>query len=442
LRDERRAILKVGSGPEIAEMRITPIAVTDPPLRNAVGLHAPYALRTIVELVTQDGVSGLSEIPGNADTNEALESAREVVVGSDPFQLSAMRLALADRFSSRPEDKRGEQPWDQRRLVHVFSAVEVACLDIIGKLVGRPVVDLLGGMVRERVPFAAYLFYKLEGAGGELGLGTDPHAGGWAAARQAEALDPESIVIQAKAMCEEFGFVPLKLKAGVLEPQVEVGTMFALREAFGPEVPLRIDPNGVWSVETSIECGRRMKDILEYYEDPTRGQAAMAKVRRALGIPMATNMCTTSFEDIPNSIRLGSEDIILSDHHFWGGLRACVELGRVCQTFGRKLSMHSNSHVGISLMAMVHMAAAIPNIAYALDTHYPWQSEEVIAGGRVRFEDGAIRVPREPGLGIELDRGMLQKLHENFLRCGFAKRDDVTEMKKVDPDWEFKLIRW
>ena len=442
MKGKRRAIPGKGIGPRISEMRITPIAVTDPPLRNAVGLHAPYALRTIVELVTRDGVSGLSEIPGNLDTNEALENAREVVVGSDPFQLSAMKLALADRFASHPEEKRGEQPWDRRRLVHVFSAVEVACLDIIGKLTGRPVADLLGGVVRERVPFSAYLFYKLEGAGGELGFGTDPRARGWAAARQAEALDPESIVVQAKAMCKEFGFVPLKLKGGVLEPQIEVDTMFALRKAFGPEVPLRIDPNGVWSVETSIKYGRKMKGIMEYYEDHTRGQEAMARVRKALGIPMATNMCTTSFEDIPSSIRLGSEDIILCDHHFWGGLRACVELGRVCQTFGRKLSMHSNSHVGISLTAMVHLAAAIPNIEYALDTHYPWQSEEVIAGGRVRFEDGAIRVPREPGLGVELDRKMLAKLHANFLRSGFGERDDVTEMKKVDPGWEFKLTRW
>ena len=438
----RRSIMESGPGPRIAEMRVTPIAVTDPPLRNAVGLHPPYALRTIIELVTEDNISGLSEIPGNVEINAALEDARRVIVGSDPFQLNGMKQVLEEHFADGAPDQRGDAPWDQRRLVHVFSAVEVACLDIIGKIVGRPVVDLLGGMVRERVPFAAYLFYKLEGAGGELGFKTDPHATGWAAVRQAEAMDAESIVVQAGAMCDEFGFVPLKLKAGVLEPQLEVETMFALREAFGPDVPLRIDPNGVWSVETSIEYGRKMKDILEYYEDPTRGQQEMAQVRKALGIPMATNMCTTSFEEIPSSIRLGSEDIILSDHHFWGGLRASVELGRVCRTFGRKLSMHSNSHVGISLMAMVHMAAAIPNIEYALDTHYPWQSEEVIAGGRLAFEEGSIRVPREPGLGVELDRQALAKLHENFLACGFTHRDDVGQMKKVDPDWEFKPIRW
>ena len=80
------------------------------------------------------------------------------------------------------------------------------------------------------------------------------------------------------------------------------------------------------------------------------------------------------------------QDIILTDHHFWGGLRAVLELNRIASTFGRGLSMHSNSHLGISLMAMVHLAAAVPNLTYACDTHYPWQEEEVVEGGRIAFD--------------------------------------------------------
>ncbi len=136
----------------------------------------------------------------------------------------------------------------------------------------------------------------------------------------------------------------------------------------------------------------------------------MAQVGQAVDIPMATNMCTTRFEHLPGSIALHSEDVILSDHHGWGGLRSTIELARICKTFGRGVSMHSNSHVGITLAAMTHVAAAIPNLDYACDTHYPWQSEEVIAGGRFVFEDGALPVSTEPGLGIELDRDALAKL--------------------------------
>lgn len=434
--------IKRTNGPKIKDILITPIAVADPPLRNSVGIHAPYALRTIIELITDDNISGFSEIPGNLEINAALEQAREMLIGADPYQLNAIRQLLFERLGTDKTDQRGDKPWDARKLVHVFSAVEVACLDVQGKIAGKPVVDLLGGMCRDKVPFAAYLFYKHKGAGGEYGFDTDPKATGWAAARQKEAMDAEGIVEQARAMCREYGFKSIKLKGGVLNPPDEVATIFALRKAFGSSMPLRIDPNGVWSVETSVKYGLEMKDVLEYYEDPTRGQEGMAEVKKRTGLLMATNMCTTSFEDIPGSIKIGSDDIILSDHHFWGGLRASVELGRVCDTFGRALSMHSNSHIGISLLAMVHMAAAIPNLTYDLDTHYPWQSDEVLAGGRVKFENGCVAVPREPGLGVEIDRKELARLHENFKRCGIAERDDLGEMKKLYPDWEFMPIRW
>lgn len=426
----------------ISEIHITPIAIGDPPLLNAAGLHAPYALRTVVELVTNDNISGISEIPGNISINASLESARNLIIGKDPFQLNQIRNALENHFGKESASHRGETPWDQRKLVHVYSAIEVACMDIIGKLTGRPVVDLLGGKMREAVPFAAYLFYKYEGAGGELEFKTDPSAKQWPAARQKAALDSEGIVNQAKAMCKEFGFQSIKLKGGVFEPQIEVDSILALREAFGSEMPLRFDPNAIWKLETAKKYGKKMEQVLEYLEDPVRGQENMASLRSSIDIPLATNMCTTSFEDISNSISLGSEDIILSDHHFWGGLRTSMELSRVCETFGRDLSMHSNSHLGISLAAMVHLGAALPHLPYALDTHYPWQSDEVITGGRMKFEEGSVSVPEGPGLGVELDRDSLARLHQNFLNCGLTERDDQIEMQKVIPDWEFKAVRW
>ncbi|MEM9832898.1 MAG: enolase C-terminal domain-like protein [Bacteroidota bacterium] len=429
-------------GAEIVEINITPIAIVDPPLLNAAGLHAPYALRTVLELVIRDNISGISEIPGNLQTNEALEEAREIIIGQDPFQLNQVKQQLENHFGKESADERGEAPWDQRKLVHIFSAVEVACLDIQGKICERPVVDLLGGKMREMVPFAAYLFYKYEGDGGELGFEIDPGATGWAKARQASALNAEEIVAQAQAMCKEFGFQSIKLKGGALEPQREVEAMLALRKAFGSDVPLRLDPNAIWKKETAIHYGRQLEGVLEYLEDPARGQAAMAEVRQALNIPLATNMCTTSFEDIPNSIALGSEDIILSDHHFWGGLRSSMELARICDTFGRRLSMHSNSHLGISLAAMVHLGAALPTPPNPLDTHNPRQSDEVIIGGRISFEEGAVQVPNEPGLGVELDRDALERLHQNFLKCGLTHRDDEVEMQKVRPGWKFQATRW
>jgi glucarate dehydratase len=434
--------MKYKAGPRIKEIHITPIAIVDPPLLNAAGLHAPYALRTVLEIITDDNISGISEIPGTKDIDAALEDSKKLLIGKDVFQLNQIRQILTDTFGKDSTADRGLAPWDQRKLVHIFSAVEVACMDIIGKVTGKPVVDLLGGKMRDRVPFSAYLFYKYEGAGGALGFQVDPNATGWDAARQKSALTPGEIVAQAQAMCKEFGFQSIKLKGGVFEPRQEVDAVFALRKAFGDSYPLRIDPNALWTVETAITYGREMESVLEYLEDPVRGQENMAIVRKALKTPLATNMCTTSFEEIPKSIALGSEDIILSDHHFWGGLRASMTLTGVCETFGRGLSMHSNSHLGISLAAMVHLGAALPKMTYALDTHYPWQSDEIIMGGRMKFEEGSVSVPTAPGLGVELDRTALARLHENYKACGLTKRNDEIEMQKINPGWTFKAVRW
>jgi glucarate dehydratase len=429
-------------GPKIKEVRITPIAIADPPLLNAAGLHAPFALRTILELITDDNICGISEIPGTLETDLALAEAREILIGSDVFGLNKLQASLKSKFGVESTIDRGDAPWDQRKLVHIFSAVEVACMDIQGKVLGKPIVDLLGGKMRDAVPFSAYLFYKYKGAGGDYGFDIDPDATGWDAGRQASGLNPVEMVAQAKSMCDAYGFKSIKLKGGVFEPSQEVAAIKALYDAFGADVPLRIDPNALWTVDTAIKYGKELEPYLEYLEDPVRGQANMAIVKKALKTPLATNMCTTSFEDIPNSIALSSEDIILSDHHFWGGLRSSMMLSGICQTFGRGLSMHSNSHLGISLAAMVHLGAALSTMPFALDTHYPWQPDEVIKGGKIKFEEGTVAVHKEPGLGVEIDQFQLNRLHQNYLKCGLTKRNDEIEMQKVNPSWKFKATRW
>ena len=427
---------------KISSWKITPIALTDPPLLAASGLHAPYALRLILELIDDSGRVGISESPCTPAIETALKEACGSLVGADPLRMTLLLAAIESGQGPAKAGRRGDAPWDQRILVHVLSAIEVACLDLAGRQLGRSLGDLLGGRVRDRVPFGAYLFYKRAGAGGDLGCEEDSGATGWSAARQMVALTPDGIVAQARVMCAAFGFASIKLKGGVVPPEEERDAMLALRDAFGPEVPLRIDPNGIWKVSTAIEIGRTLEGVLEYFEDPTRGQEGMAEVRRALRIPLATNMCTTSFEDLPSSVRLGSEDIILSDHHFWGGIRPCIELARICRVFGRGVSMHSNTHAGISLAAMVHLGSLIPNLDYALDTHYPWQSEDVIVGGRMKFEGGSVAVPEGPGLGVELDREALGRLHQQYLKCGLKERDDAVEMRKIEPGWVFQKTRW
>src|SRR5688572_21512649 len=136
----------------ITEMHITPIALGDPPLLNAAGLHAPYCLRTVVELVTDNGLIGLSEVPGSAAIDVALAAARDIVIGSDPLNWHGLRAKLATHFQPEASCARGDCPWDKRTFVQVYSALDVACLDLTGKAFEVPVATLLGGIVREQVP--------------------------------------------------------------------------------------------------------------------------------------------------------------------------------------------------------------------------------------------------------------------------------------------------
>lgn len=426
---------------KIVDYRLTPIAIADPPLRSAFGLHAPYALRTIVEVVSDDGLSGVSETHGGSAVVDDLLAVRELVLGRDPLQLAELEHTI---HGSLPQAGEVSTPWEGKvgSPARTFGAIEVACLDLIGKALGLPVCDLLGGRVRDRVPFSAYLFYKHAGAGGSLGFDVDPAATGWAAARQREALDAESLVEQAEAMVATFGFGSIKLKAGVLPPDEEARTIRRLRDAFGPNVPLRIDPNAAWSLETSLRLAAELEGLLEYFEDPVAGKEGMAELAKRTNLPLATNMCCVSFADLPQTIRLGSVQIILGDHHFWGGLRASIELARICRTWNMGLSMHSNSHLGISLAAMTHLAAVVPNLTYACDTHYPWQDEEIIVGGKLQFVDGALPVPTAPGLGVELNRDALARLHAQYLNCGLQYRDDELEMQKVAPGWKHAVPQW
>jgi glucarate dehydratase len=434
---------------KIVDLRIHPIAIADPPLRSSYGLHAPYALRTIVELVSDEGIVGICETYGGDAQVRQLEALRQQILGVNPYRLTGFLLPMVEGKVDAAADRSqtyhvpGENPLDET--TRTYAAIEVACLDLIGKTVGQPVCDLIGGRVRDAVPFSAYPFYKHAGGGGEGADAREDEYG--------QALSPEEIVRQVQQMIARYGFGSIKFKAGVLEPDMEIETIRQLYRALGPKVPLRIDPNSAWTVETSVRVGKALAEELGrggYLEDPTAGMENMSAVRKQLlaeGIvtPLASNVAVTCFADVPKSVRLDAVQIILCDHHYWGGMRQVQHLARLAKTFGIGLSMHSNSHLGVSLMAMAHVAAATPHLTYACDTHYPWQSakDEVVLGGRVPIVDGCVEIPDKPGFGVELDYDQVARGVERYSTCKYRKRDDELEMRKhVDRNWTRKLPRW
>ncbi|HYQ67721.1 glucarate dehydratase family protein [Actinophytocola sp.] len=417
----------------IRDVHLTPVAFRDPPLLNTVGVHEPFALRTIVEVVAEDGTAGLGESYGDAKHLTRLRAAAAALTGVDVWH----RHELARRVRGSLDDGVGGHGMSgmvtgSSTADRVLSPFEVACLDIQGKIIGRPVSDLLGGAVRDRVDYSAYLFYKWAG---HPGAPEDE----WGA-----ALDPGQLVAQARRIVDDYGFGAIKVKGGVFAPQDEIAAIRALAEEF-PDHPLRLDPNGAWSVRTSIRVAEELDGVLEYLEDPTTGMTGMAMVAREAPMPLATNMCVVAFDHLRPAVEQDAVQVILSDHHFWGGLHRSRSLAGICDTFGLSLSMHSNSHLGISLAAMTHLAAATPNLTYACDTHWPWKAAEddVIVPGALRFAGGAVPVPTGPGLGVELDRDALARLHEQYLACGRTERDDTGYYRRVhDAHFDPTPPRW
>ncbi|KIF78643.1 glucarate dehydratase [Streptomyces sp. 150FB] len=424
----------------MTDVRLTPILVADPPLLNTQGVHQPYTPRLIVEVVTEGGVTGVGETYGDTKYLELARPFAERLVGHSVADLNGL-LTLAGQLdvdAARVENSvdvgglRGVQTADKLRL-SVVSGFEVACLDALGKTLDVPVHALLGGKVRDRVEFSAYLFYRWAEHPDGAGESDD-----WGA-----ALDPAGVVAQAERFTRDYGFTSFKLKGGVYEPAEEIAAVRALAERF-PGQPVRLDPNGAWSVPTSLKVAEALSDVLEYLEDPTSGTANMAEVAGRTDLMLATNMCVTTFAEIREAFLHGAVQVVLSDHHYWGGLRRTRELAAVCRTFGVGLSMHSNTHLGISLAAMTHVASTVPNLDYACDSHYPWQTEDVITA-RLTFTDGCLDVPEGPGLGVELDRERLAVLHRRWLDDDgtMRERDDAAAMRVADPGWVTPAVpRW
>ncbi|CAG7657229.1 glucarate dehydratase family protein [Actinacidiphila bryophytorum] len=424
----------------VAEVRLTPILIADPPLLNTQGVHQPYTPRLIIEVVTADGTSGVGETYGDTRYLDLAAPLAEALPGHRVTDLNGL-FTLAEAVCGDPAEVsdsvdvgglRGVQTADKLRL-SVISGFEVACLDALGKQLGLPVHALLGGKVRDAVDYSAYLFYRL--AEHPQGQG---EADDWGA-----ALDPAGVVAQARRFADRYGFGSFKLKGGVFPPEQEIAAVRALAEAF-PGKPLRLDPNGAWSVETSLRVAEELGEVLEYLEDPASGTGRMADVSAGTDVPLATNMCVTTFQEIKEAFARDAVQVVLSDHHYWGGLRNTQQLAAICRTFGVGLSMHSNTHLGISLAAMTHVAATVPNLDYACDSHYPWQTEDVITERHV-FTGGALAVSDLPGLGVELDRDALKALHQRWLDDDgtMRDRDDAAAMRKADPEWRTPAVpRW
>lgn len=377
----------------IARITATPVTVPlEAPLRHSNGAHWGRFVRTIVEVETADGYVGLGEMGGGGeDATRAFAALQSYLRGHDVFRLEALRLSICNPTASL---------YNNRTQLH--AAIEFACLDIIGQKLGVPVHALLGGKLRDRVEFASYLFFRYANS----------------ASGEGEVRTPEQLVACARDLRAKHGFRSHKLKGGVFPPEHELACYRALAGAF-PGEGLRHDPNAAWSLDDAIRFARGIADLTnDWLEDPVYGLAQMKALREFVRMPLATNTVVVNFEQLAANAVTRAVDVILLDTTFWGGIRPCVKAAGVCETMGLQVAVHSSGELGVQLATMLHLGAVLPNWSYTADAHYHHLIDDVIVGGPLRYEGGAIRVPDAPGLGVALDRDKLARYHERFRELG------------------------
>jgi glucarate dehydratase len=390
---------------KVVDIKITPVTVpVEAPLRWSMGVETGTT-RGIVEAITDEGIIGIGETYGGNGVEHAIEVAKPFVLGLEPLDIGVLHHRLGVFRIG----------YETAVPAIVRAGIEMAFLDAAGKALNVPVYSLLGGKTRDRIEAAAYLFYRHksdDGIGGED--------------------CPEAMVERAKELVARHGFRAIKLKGGVFPPEQELECLRLLRGEFG-DVPLRWDPNAAWSVESAIRIGRKLlsEEIdLEYLEDPTWNLEGMSQVRQAVPIPLATNMCLVSFDQLAPGIRMRSVDIILADVHFWGGFRENQRMMAVCDAFQLGIGLHSDRELGISTAAMLHLAAASPSMKYAIDSHYHDQVDDVITRPMI-YKDGCFDVPSGPGLGVEVDWEKVKKYNRLYKSQGQV--NEFYDARR--PDW-------
>ena len=431
------------STPRIVSLRAIPVAGRDSMLLNLSGAHGPYFTRNILILTDSAGNTGVGEVPGGEKIRQTLEDAAALVGGQSLGNVQEMLRKVQNQFADRDSGGRGQQTFDLRTTIHAVTAIESALLDLLGQHLGVPVAALLGeGQQRDAVEMLGYLFFVGDRTKIDLPYNSEPDASdNWSRVRHEVALTPESIVRQAEAAHERYGFNDFKLKGGVLRGEDEIAAVTALHERF-PQARVTLDPNGGWLLKDAIRLMRDMKNVVAYAEDPCgaeegfSGREVMAEFRRATGLPTATNMIATDWRQLSHALSLQSVDIPLADPHFWT-MAGSVRVAQTCRDWGLTWGSHSNNHFDVSLAMFTHVGAAAPGKVTAIDTHWIWQDGQRLTKEPLQIKGGLVQVPKKPGLGVELDMGEVEKAHQLYMQHGLGSRDDAMAMQYLIPNWKF-----
>lgn len=342
----------------------------------------------VVEVHTDEGIVGVGEAPGpTLPTIRTIIDAElsQFLIGQDPRRTEWL-VHRMEEFSRN---------WSGIA-AYAIAGLEIALLDLKGKALGIPVVELLGGVCRDRVPVIGYLFID----------------------------EPEANAAKAAAFATA-GFTELKLKVG-RDFQQDHDTIAAIRDRVGSDVKLRIDANMNWSVPAAIKWIRGLERFdLQYVEQPVPDfdVQGLAQVRRSVAVPIAADEACTDVRSALELIKADACDVFVVYPSEAGGLSRARQIAALAEAAGKWCAIGSWAELGVATMANAHLVASCPNFVFASDTHYPLQEHDVLAEP-IEMRDGLVEVPRAAGLGIELDPGALERL-ANFQVRESVFYDDI-----------------
>lgn len=308
---------------------------------------------------------------------------RDLLIGADPRDIEPIWETLYASMRLRGHES--------GFFLEAISGIDIALWDLVGHHVGEPVYRLLGGGYRTRIPV---------------------YASGVPATRATAGEPDHQRMLDAAADAVQRGFGALKMAIG-LGADHDVASVAAVRSHVGPQIEVYADAAGNYDVATSIRVGRELERLgVGFFEAPLPHEHVdgYAEVARALAIPIANDVITNRYQAL-RYLRVGGLDVVQPDVCRMGGLTEVRRIAILADAFGVACTPHVSIGSAIHFVASFHAAAAMPNLI----RHEYWMGENplgdtLLERPALELEDGCVRVPDGPGLGIRIDEDRVRSL--------------------------------
>ena len=371
--------------------RITATPVNVPmvaPYRFSFGSLGSFT-STLVEVTDSDGVVGIGETP-HGDLSAMVDTLGRRLVG--------LPVEALNEHERRCIARTGFSLWDdaaaERR---AFGGIELALWDLRARRAGVPLVDLLGGRVRDEVAFTEYF-----------------------ALRDGREATPADVVEYCERMAADFDSPLFEGKLGVLPVEQELQMVGDLVGALGRGALHRLDANGVYTVPTARRVCHRLAELgVGWLEDPCRTLDETARLR-ADGVTVSFS---THEPALVSAAQRGVPDGICIDIAELGGLRRTQDFLRACAALGVDFWCYSGD-AGVMTAAYLHLTAAEPTMIRAHQSLFRFTADVAIAEGHYSPRGGVLPVPDGTGLGVHLDPAAVRRLHERYRSEGGMAGDD------------------